>query len=91
MVVEGNILRSFINMAELPVTLEDIDVNGIKGSGKKQLFRQTEINKYLGHCVDVCYEFPDLVIIDRMYRGRKFEFITISADKGSKSRMCSIF
>ncbi len=24
---------------------------------------------------------PDLVIIDRMYRGRPFEFVTVSADK----------
>jgi len=29
-------------------------------------------------------EFPDLVIIDRMYRGRPFEFISISADKQAR-------
>ena len=29
-------------------------------------------------------EFPDFITIDRMYRGRDFEFISISADKLSK-------
>jgi hypothetical protein len=29
-------------------------------------------------------EFPDLVIIDRIYRSRQFEFISINADKLSR-------
>jgi peroxiredoxin len=71
--------------AELPVTLEDIDVNGIKeliknsSSGKLRL-----INIWATWCGPCITEFPDLVIIDRMYRGRPFEMITISADKQSK-------
>jgi thiol-disulfide isomerase/thioredoxin len=73
--------------AELPVTLEDIDINGIKelvknsSSGKLRL-----INIWATWCGPCVTEFPDLVIIDRMYRGRKFEFITISADKGAKKQ-----
>jgi thiol-disulfide isomerase/thioredoxin len=73
--------------AELPVTLENIDINGIKelvknsSSGKLRL-----INIWATWCGPCVTEFPDLVIIDRMYRGRKFEFITISADKGAKKQ-----
>jgi len=68
--------------AELPVTLEEID-----GAGIKTLIENTTSNKlrliniwatWCGPCIT---EFPDLVIIDRMYRGRPFEFISISADK----------
>jgi peroxiredoxin len=71
--------------AELPVSLEDIDVQGIKDlvknstSGKLRL-----INIWATWCGPCVTEFPDLVIIDRMYRGRPFEFISISADKQAK-------
>jgi peroxiredoxin len=71
--------------AELPVSLEDIDVQGIKdliknsSSGKLRL-----INIWATWCGPCVTEFPDLVIIDRMYRGRPFEFITISADKQAR-------
>jgi thiol-disulfide isomerase/thioredoxin len=68
--------------AELPVNIEDIDVQGIKElinnitSGKLRL-----INFWATWCGPCITEFPDLVIIDRMYRGRPFEFISVSADK----------
>jgi peroxiredoxin len=77
--------RLYKQWAELPVTLEDIDVPGIKGliknssSGKLRL-----INIWATWCGPCITEFPDLVIIDRMYRGRPFEFITISADKQAR-------
>jgi thiol-disulfide isomerase/thioredoxin len=73
--------------AALPVIIEDIDVNGIKElvknstSGKLRL-----INIWATWCGPCVTEFPDLVIIDRMYRGRQFEFITISADKIEKKQ-----
>ena len=68
--------------AELPVTLETIDTQGIKdlvrnnNSDKLRL-----INFWATWCGPCVTEFPDLVIIDRMYRGRPFEFITVSTDK----------
>ncbi len=71
--------------AELPVVVEDIDVNGIKdliknsSSGKLRL-----INIWATWCGPCVTEFSDLVMIDRMYRGRPFEMITISADKQSR-------
>lgn len=74
--------RLYKQWAELPVTLEDIDVNGVR-----ELIKNTSSNKlrliniwatWCGPCIT---EFPDFVIIDRMYRGRAFEFISVSADK----------
>ena len=73
--------------SELPVTLEDIDIKGIKelvkndSTGKLRL-----INIWATWCGPCVTEFPDLIIIDRMYRGRKFELITISADKKDKKQ-----
>ena len=71
--------------AELPVNLETIDVQGIKdlvrnsNSDKLRL-----INFWATWCGPCITEFPDLVIIDRMYRGRPFEFITVSTDKQNR-------
>lgn len=68
--------------SELPVKLEEIDIEGVKdliknsSSGKVRL-----INFWATWCGPCITEFPDLVIIDRMYRGRSFELITISTDK----------
>jgi thiol-disulfide isomerase/thioredoxin len=71
--------------SELPVTLEEIDVQGVKEllknpvSGKVRL-----INFWATWCGPCIAEFPDLVIIDRMYRGRSFEFITVNLDKQAR-------
>jgi thiol-disulfide isomerase/thioredoxin len=77
--------RLYKQWAELPVTLEEIDVPAIK-----ELIRNTSseklrlINFWATWCGPCISEFPDLVIIDRMYRGRSFEFITVSADKQAR-------
>jgi peroxiredoxin len=77
--------RLYKQWAELPVTLEDIDENGIKEmiknntSGKLRL-----INIWATWCGPCITEFSDFITIDRMYRGRSFEFISISADKQVK-------
>ncbi|MBW6500802.1 MAG: redoxin family protein [Bacteroidales bacterium] len=77
--------RLYKQWAELPVTLEEIDTKGIRElianttSDKLRL-----INIWATWCGPCITEFPDLVIIDRMYRGRRFEFISISADKQAR-------
>jgi thiol-disulfide isomerase/thioredoxin len=68
--------------SELPVTLEEIDVRGVKELIKNNSSEKVRlINIWASWCGPCILEFPDLVIIDRMYRGRAFEFISISADK----------
>lgn len=70
--------------AELPVNLEPVDLAGIKqilanSSGKLRL-----INIWATWCAPCTAEFPELVKTDRMYRGRDFEFVSISVDKADK-------
>jgi thiol-disulfide isomerase/thioredoxin len=68
--------------SELPVTLEEIDARGVKELIKNNSSEKVRlINVWASWCGPCILEFPDLVIIDRMYRGRAFEFISISADK----------
>jgi len=70
--------------AKRPVPLETIDEAGIRdlldnNSGKVRL-----INIWATWCGPCVTEFPEFVIINRMYNARDFEFITISADEPSK-------
>jgi len=42
------------------------------------------VNVWASWCGPCIIEFPELVVIDRMYRGRDFEFVSVSADYLSK-------
>jgi thiol-disulfide isomerase/thioredoxin len=70
--------------AELPVTIENIDAAGIKELIKNNSDKIRLINVWASWCGPCVMEFPDLVIIDRIYRSRQFEFISINADKLSR-------
>jgi len=67
--------------AELPVTIDEIDADGVRELIRNNTGKLRLINIWASWCGPCITEMPDLVIIDRMYRGRPFEFITISADK----------
>jgi peroxiredoxin len=67
--------------AQAPVNLEEIDQDGIRTEIKNQTEKLKLINIWATWCGPCIIEFPDFVTIDRMYRGREFEFVSISADK----------
>ena len=67
--------------AAMPVTVEKIDSLGITQLINNQSDNYRLINVWATWCGPCVVEFPELVKINRMYRGRDFEFITISADK----------
>lgn len=77
--------------AQEEVDLKDIDLQGISslvknGEGDKLRL----INIWATWCGPCIVEFPDFVDINRMYRDRDFEFISLSADKmGSKEKALS--
>lgn len=67
-----------------PITVEKIDEAGVKqllkneDSGKLRL-----INVWATWCGPCLMEYPEFIILQRMYGGRDFEFVSISADKPS--------
>ena len=77
----GIVKDAYKKLAELPVTLEETDIAGIKELIKNNSEKLRLINIWATWCGPCITEFPELVIIDRMYRGRPFEFISISTDK----------
>jgi peroxiredoxin len=72
------------NWAELPVAINEIDVNGVKDLVQNKSQKLRLINVWATWCGPCTLEFPDLVTVDRMYRGRDFEFVSISTDKPEK-------
>jgi thiol-disulfide isomerase/thioredoxin len=70
--------------AKEPVNLEVIDDASIKALLKNDTDKVRLINVWATWCGPCVTEMPEFVDINRMYRRRDFEFITLSADKPDK-------
>jgi len=70
--------------AEEAVELEDMDLNKLKNLIKNEGDKLRLINIWATWCGPCIIEFPEFVTINRMYRNRDFEFISISTDKAGK-------
>ena len=73
------------NWAKEPVTLDKTDEDGLKELIRNNSDKLRLINIWATWCGPCVMEFPEFISINRMYRGRDFELVTISADKISKS------
>ncbi len=75
-----------------PVALDKIDTTGIRklvkneDSGKLRL-----INVWATWCGPCVMEFPDFIVLQRMYGARDFEFVSVSADKPDKAAKALLF
>ncbi len=68
-----------------PVTLEKISKSGIAELHANKTEKLRLINVWATWCGPCIIEYPELVNLQRMYGNRKFEFISISADKPEQS------
>ena len=66
--------------AKEPVTLEKIDVEGIRALRKNPTGKTLLVNFWATWCAPCEAEFPDLMNTWRMYRKRPFELITVSVN-----------
>ena len=67
--------------AKLPVTLEPINSQGVLKLMKNESDKLRLINIWATWCGPCVVEYPEFVNIHRMYQGRDFEFVSLSADK----------
>lgn len=67
--------------AAMPVRVNEISAQQVKELIQNKGEKLHLINVWATWCGPCTMEFPDFVTIDRMYRERDFEFISISADK----------
>ncbi len=76
--------RTLKEWAEREVNLEEINKQQIKDLIANDSKKLRLINVWATWCGPCVAEFPDFVEIDRMYRDRDFEFVSISADNPEK-------
>ena len=70
--------------AKEPVKLDSIDAPGLKALIQNKTDNLRVINIWATWCGPCVTEFPDFVNMNRMYRRRDFEMISISADDPAK-------
>jgi peroxiredoxin len=63
-----------------PVAVEPIDLTGVAKLAKNNTDKFLLVNLWATWCGPCVAELPDLVTMNRMYRGRKFRVATISLD-----------
>jgi thiol-disulfide isomerase/thioredoxin len=72
--------KAAITWAKEPVKLDTISETGIRAVLKNHSDKLRLINLWATWCGPCVAEFPDLVTMNRMYRDRGLEFVSISAD-----------
>jgi thiol-disulfide isomerase/thioredoxin len=72
------------NWAKEPVTLDSIDDKGIKDLVQNHSDKLRLINVWATWCGPCVTEFSEFITMNRMYRKRDFEFVSISADEMAK-------
>jgi thiol-disulfide isomerase/thioredoxin len=76
--------EGFEKWAQEPVALDVADEAAIRAVAKGDARKLRLINVWATWCGPCVIEFPDLVSIHRIYRGRDFELVTINADDPDK-------
>jgi peroxiredoxin len=75
-----SVKESFEKWAKEPIKLEAVDLEGVKKLIKNDGNKLRLINVWASWCGPCAREFPDLVEIYRMYRGRDFEMVGINIE-----------
>jgi thiol-disulfide isomerase/thioredoxin len=76
--------KGFQEWAREPVDVNLIDANGVRDLMKNSSGKLRLVNIWATWCGPCVIEIPELVNINRMYRGRAFEMVTISGDVPGK-------
>ena len=78
---KGEAVKQYLTkLAEEPVSVELVDAAGLKELRKNNSGKVRLINFWATWCGPCITEFPDLITINRMYRHRAFELVTVSAN-----------
>ena len=81
----ASVKEGYEKWAQEPVTLETIDEAGVKAlAGNEGGKKLRLVNVWATWCGPCVIEFPDIVSLNRIYRGREFEVVTVNADEAGK-------
>ena len=77
---EEAVKQHLAKLAAEPVSVEFVDAEGLNALRKNDSGKVRLINFWATWCGPCITEFPDLITINRMYRHRAFELVTVSAN-----------
>lgn len=87
----GSVKQAFENWAKEPVTLEGIDLKGVEKLVKNDSGKLRVINLWASWSGPSVEQLAEFVTVNRMYRRRDFEMITLSIDSpGRKGEVLSL-
>jgi thiol-disulfide isomerase/thioredoxin len=81
---QADALKSLAKWDAEPVGLEPIDLAGVAKLAKNESKKLLLVNLWATWCGPCVAELPELVTMNRMYRGRNFQLVTISLDDLAK-------
>ena len=81
---EADAKKSLAKWDAEPVTLEPIDLAGVAKLAKNDTKKLLLVNLWATWCGPCVAELPELVTMNRMYRTRNFQLVTISLDDLAK-------
>lgn len=76
-----NAKQSLVKWDREPVSLTNVSLEELKAIAANDTEKLRVVNVWATWCAPCIEELPEFVTINRMYRGRKFEMVTISADE----------
>jgi thiol-disulfide isomerase/thioredoxin len=77
---EDSVKNFMAKLAAEPVTVEPADEEALKALRNNESGKLRLVNFWATNCGPCVTEFPDLVTINRMYRNRAFEMVTVAAN-----------
>jgi peroxiredoxin len=77
---EESVKQYMAKLEAEPVNVKLVDAEGLKALRRNDTGKVRLINFWATWCGPCITEFPDLITINRMYRHRAFELITVSAN-----------
>ncbi len=81
---EDMVAKADADWAKQPINLDMIDEAGVKDLLKNNTDKLRLINVWATWCGPCVAELPSFITINRMFRARDFEFISVSADNPEK-------
>jgi thiol-disulfide isomerase/thioredoxin len=81
----GSVRESLEKWAKEEVKLSAIDANGVKELLKNEGKKLRLVNVWASWCAPCRMEFPQLMIMNQMYRGRAFELVTLNVEGAERT------